>query len=101
MQGRLEGIRFDIKKTKQEGDYGFYKISIKVPMEIGWIEGMNFVAGGDGFCQTVQLKHAKNENGMVYFEGEAKLVTQAIYHYHFSFEVKGTTVYFKKGNDEH
>ena len=101
MQGRLEGIRFDIKKTKQEGDYGFYKISIKVPMEIGWIEGMNFVAGGDGFCQTVQLKHAKNENGMVYFEGEAKLVTQAIYHYHFSFEVNGTTVYFKKGNDEH
>ena len=101
MQGRLEGIRFDIKKLGQDGDEGRYKISIKVPMKLGWIDGMNFIAGGDGFCQTVQLKYTKKDDEMVYFEAEAKLRTQAIYHYHFSFELNGKTVNFKKGDDDH
>ena len=101
MQGRLEGIRFDIKKIGQDGDFGKYKISIKVPMKLGWVEGMNFIAGGDGFCQTVQLKYTKKDDEMVYFEAEAKLRTQAIYHYHFSFELNGETVNFKKGDDKH
>ncbi len=100
MQGRLDGLRFNIEEIKRSNDRAKYKVYIKVPMRLGWIERMKFIVEGNGMRQAFQMKHVKNERDMVYFETEVELATQAIYHYYFSFEANKEFIYFKKGSDK-
>ena len=100
MQGRLDGLRFDIEKISRSNDKAKYKVYMKVPMRLGWIERMKFIVEGHGMRQAFQMRHVKNEGDMVYFETEVELVTQAIYHYYFSFEANKEFIYFKKGNSD-
>ncbi len=98
MNGSLDNITFDIKKLSTTPDGARYKVSIKVPMSMGFIERMKFIIESNNERRAFQLKHLKNENNLVNFETEIELATSAIYHYYFSFEANHNFIYFKKQN---
>lgn len=98
MQGSLKDVSYEIKEINSFDDGKVFKVSIKVPMSLGWIERMKFITENNGVRCAHQLKHVKNEDGYVYFEGDVELSTSAIYHYYFSFEANKNFLYFKKEN---
>lgn len=83
----------EVTKGKQN-----IKVSIQVPFDYGWIEGMKFIVKRQWEETTVQLKHIKNQNNMAFFEGNVNLDVCAVYHYYFSFEANGVFKYFKREN---
>ncbi|MBQ4031780.1 MAG: glycoside hydrolase family 13 protein [Bacilli bacterium] len=98
MQGNLENINFNIRELEKTPTGAKFKISIQVPMSMGFIERMKFIVESTNERRAFQLKHLKNENDMVYFETEIELPTKALYHYYFSFEANHNFIYFKKEN---
>ncbi len=98
MQGSIKDINFNIQELEKTNDGAKFRVSIQVPMSIGWIERMKFIVDSSNERRAFQLKHLKNENGLVYFETEIELPTKALYHYYFSFEANHNFIYFKKEN---
>ena len=96
MKGSLKDVEFDLKKIKEQEDGSLYKVSIKVPMSFGWIERMKFIIEGNGIRCAHQLRHIKNEDNYVFFEGDVFLNTAAKYNYYFSFEANKEFKYYKK-----
>ena len=92
----LDYIKHKIEKIKDIEDGAKYRVSIKVPMDVGFIERMKFIVESSDSRHAFQLKHIKNELGFVFFEGEVELQTKAIYHYYFSFEANNNFIYYKK-----
>ena len=99
MQGSLKNVEFDIYEIGSIDDGKEYKVTIKVPMSVGWIERMKFITESNGVRVAHQLKHSKNEDGFVYFEGIVDLKTSAMYKYYFSFEANRNFMYLKKENE--
>ena len=100
MRELLKEVKFKIDKVETFEDSAKYKIEIKVPMTLGWIERMKFIIETTTERKALQLKHKKNEDGFVYFEGEVNLSTKALYHYYFSFEANHNFIYLKNKNQE-
>ena len=73
-----------------------YKITLELPMDIGWIEDVNFIALKGNNPLYFKMKYLKKENNKVFFETEIKLETRAIYHYYFTYKVNNKTKYLKK-----
>lgn len=94
----LKDIDFKIDESEKFEDKVKYKVIIKVPMSIGWIERMKFITETSSGRIAHQLHHLKNEDGFVYFAGDVELPTKALYHYYFSFEANHEFMYFKKEN---
>ena len=94
-------IFFDIKKIKDLENGNMYQISINFPMEIGFIEDVNFVIENSSDSNFFKLSHIKNEDGKVFFNSEIFLETKAIYHYYFSYFVNGNHFFHKKENITH
>ena len=80
-------VSFDIKEVEKHDNGNKYRVSIKVPMSYGWIDDMRMVFEDRGHVFGYKLKHIKNEDDMVFFEGEIPLETRAIYNYYFDFKV--------------
>lgn len=100
MDKLLNKINFEIKEIDAINDKTTYKISIKVPFSIGWIEKMTFNLETDNQKKSYKMKHIKNENSFVYFETEITLPTRAIYYYYFTFEANNNIIYFKNKNKD-
>ena len=96
MNGSIENVDYNITKKEQKEDGNVYKVEIKVPISLGFIERMKFITEENGINSTYQLKHIKNDDNYVYFEGEVFLKTSALYKYYFSFEANKNFKYFKK-----
>ena len=94
----LKDIDFKIDELEKKNDSIKYKVTIKVPMSIGWIERMKFITETSNERIAHQLHHVKNEDGFVYFSGDIELPTKALYHYYFSFEANHNFMYYKKEN---
>lgn len=91
-------IKYQIKKveTLKEGEK--YRIQIRLPMSLGWIDHMNLMIGKHDKYYAIPIPYQKKENNMVYFETELELPTSALYHYYFSFTAnERTMVLSKKG----
>ena len=89
-------ISYNIEELEKL-DYGCkYRISIKLPMDMGWFDDMNFVVKNDGYRTLHKLQHKENKDGYVYFEGEVFLNTTAVLRYYFSYLLHGQLRYFKK-----
>ena len=99
MQGVSNNIEHSIKKIKDIEDGAQYKISIKVPFVLGWVERMNFVIESSNLRSAFTLNHTKNEEDYAYFETEVDLQTKAIYKYYFTFEADNKFIYYKKENN--
>ena len=98
IEEKLRNIKYSIEKIKNNNDNGTYKVSIMVPMSLGWIERMKFITETSTGRDAHQLHHLKNEDGYVCFESEVVLSTKAIYHYYFSFEANHEFIYYKQKN---
>jgi len=97
MEEQLNKVEFNIEKISSTEDDAKYKISIKVPRTLGFIDQMKFVAESDQ-RQAFPLQHIKNDDDFIYFEGEVELATKALYDYYFSFYAEYNFIYYKKEN---
>ena len=75
-----------------------YKVNIEIPLNVGWIDYINFVILKGNDAIHYPMKHIKNENGKSFFEVELDLETRAIYHYYFTFKVNNQTKYINNQN---
>ena len=75
-----------------------YKVSIEIPIELGWIDNVNFIVEDGNKIFAHKLNHQKNENGLALFESEVFLETKAIYRYYFSYFVDGMQHFCKREN---
>ncbi len=87
----MERIKFSITENEKETNGTNYKINIKFPMNLGWIDNVQFVIDG----LSHQMNHLKNEEDYAYFQTEIYLATKAIYHYHFSFTINNNLFFLK------
>ena len=91
-----KNIDFKIDEIMKNDKGAKYKISIKVPMEFGWIEDMYFVIEKGLERISYKLKHIKNEDGYVVFENDIFLETRALYKYYFSYFANNKHKFLKK-----
>jgi len=89
---------FDVKEITNIENGKKYKISVNLPMNIGWIDYINFVVEKGNQTLYFPMKHIKNENGNIYFETYVDLETRAIYNYYFDFKVNNKIKYITKDN---
>ena len=97
MEEQLNNVKFEIKKISSTEDNAKYKVSIKVPRTLGFIDQMKFVVESDQ-RQAFPLQHIKNDEEFIYFEGDVELQTKALYDFYFSFYAEYKFVYLKKEN---
>lgn len=92
-------IEHEINKLSSASDSTIYKIFIKIPMSIGWIERVKFSIGNTKEKKIYQMTYVRNDEEYSYFELQISLETKAIYYYYFSFEANGKFYYYKRINE--
>lgn len=100
MKDSKYGISFEITPVREIYDGKEFKVSIRVPFEVGWIERMKILITKNGERTAIQLKHEKNddEKRLVYFLGYISLTYYSVYYIYFSFEANRVFRYFKREN---
>ena len=98
MENILNKIDFKIEKENILNDEASYKIIIKIPIEIGWIEDMTFNIKTDKETTSYKMHHIKNDNKFVYFETKINLKTRALYHYDFTFKANNKPIKLQNNN---
>lgn len=89
---------YDVKEIGSIENGKKYRVSVSLPMNIGWIDYINFVVEKGNNKLYFPMKHIKNENGKAYFEVIVDLETRAIYNYYFDFKVNNSMKYITKDN---
>lgn len=92
----MNDVKFMLEPIKDLRDGKKYRVSISLPINVGWIEQMNLIIEKGDKKSAYPLKHKCNNNGMVIFEGEINLETSAIYHYYFTCLINNQTKWVKK-----
>ena len=100
MEELLNKIEFEIKDIGKKDDGSNFKVSIKVPKELGKIEGMKFVTELFDERYVHQLQYKNEDDNYVFFENEVYLKTKALYNYYFSFYAGDKFIYYKKKHRE-
>ena len=97
----LDDIQFELTKTENIKDaYARYKVEVKVPLSLGWIEGMSFIVEDNQRRILFNMKHTNNTSLYACFETSLVLDTSALYHYYFSLIANDTFMYYKKQNND-
>ena len=91
-------MRHQITQIAKTEDGAIFKVSIRIPFEVGWIERVKFSVLSFGKKDAFQMKHEKNDDNYAYFETTVTLKNSAMYQYYFSFEANGKFQYYKKKN---
>ena len=94
----MNEVKFEINPILDLENGKRYHVLIKLPISIGWIENMKFIVEKGKENLSFPLKHSKNENNFVYFEGNVDLDTRAIYRYYFNCLINGENKYIKTEN---
>lgn len=81
----LESVKTNINLINQKESGNDYEIVMQIPMDLGWIEDVNFIIDNN----TYHMDYLKTEDNFAYFKTNLYLETKAIYHYYFSFKVNG------------
>ena len=87
---------YNIKKINATENGAEYKVDIRIPMSLGWIDDMYFTVVRNHKNTYYKLKHLKNEDGYVYFSSTIFLETSAVYRWFFQFKANGNTKYMDK-----
>lgn len=93
-------INFNINQINETENGTNYKVEVKVPMSLGWIDNMTIIVDKGNEQLPIKLNYKKLENGDVYFESDVFLETRAVYHYHFECLTNGEEMTFKDENNE-
>ena len=76
----MENISFRLEELSNNN----YKVIVKVPFSIGWIDKMNIILNDN----TYQLSHTNNDSEYAYFEKEIHL-DKVVNHFYFNYTVNG------------
>ena len=85
---------YNIVPVKENKDGCDYLVTVKVPMDMGWIHCVSFNIDGMNFS----LSHIRNDDRYSYFSSVVSLSTKAVYHYYFSFISNIKKYYIGKDN---
>ena len=91
-------MKHQIIKIATTEDGASFKVYIRIPFEMGWIERVKFSVLSFGKKDVYQMKHVKNHKEYAYFETTVTLENSALYQYYFSFEANGKFQYYKEKN---
>lgn len=75
-----------------------YKITIELPIDIGWIDYLDLIIEKGNEILIFALKYIENKDDKIIFETEIYLDTRAIYHYYFKYKVNNQIKYINKDN---
>lgn len=91
-------ITHKIEQVNSNSNGANYKVRIKIPMSLGWIERVKISIGSSKEQKIFQMNHVGNDHEFAYFEADIELSTSAICYYYFLFEANGNFYYCKKFN---
>jgi len=89
-------VEFKILELKENENSKNYKITVCLPISIGWIDDLIFNIKTSKGIKQFKIKHQKNDSEKVYFESEIEIDTWAIYRYYFSCKINNNYVYISK-----
>ena len=99
----VNNIKVDFRTLKTSEEGNLYKITIQIPMDLGWIEDVKFILEDEFNKRKINMKYFTQNENMAYFIAETFIETKAIYHYYFSCKANGNFIYLKhknKGNNK-
>ncbi len=91
-------VEFNLEEIKDLENGKRYRVTIKLPISIGWIEQMKFMVEKGWETISFPLKHKENKDFKVVFEGEIDLETRAIYRYYFNCLINNENKFIKEVN---
>ncbi len=100
MEEYLKNVDFEIDEKEKKGDETLYSVSIRIPMDMGWIDQAKFFVESENERKVYLMNHVENRDGYAYFQVDVSLPVHALYHYYFSLEVNHQFFYFKKNHLE-
>lgn len=95
MEEILNDVQIKINLLNQNNDLNNYQITIKIPMQLGWLENVKFILNGK---DNYKMNYINQENDLAVFQTHITIPTCAIYHYCFSCEANGNLIYIKRKN---
>lgn len=81
--------KHQIIPIERRDDYERIKVSIQVPMILGWIERVRFIVFTNTLKHSEPVLYVSKDEEYATFQTELNLPTNAIYFYYFSFESNG------------
>lgn len=100
MNGNIDKVDFEITEIKHNENGNDYKISIKMPDTLGFIDDVKLIVEARNVRHEIPLEFIEHKDGYVYFEGESFLAIKALYHYYFYFTANKEGKFFKKYGNE-
>ena len=97
MESVQKNVKVNFEAIQMSDDGNLFQITIQIPMELGWIENVKFILDENN---KTTMNYCGQENGMAFFKINVYLPTKAIYHYYFSWQANGQTMYLKKKNQD-
>lgn len=85
----MDNITFKLKKLSNNK----YKVIVKVPFSIGWIDKINIILNNNSY----QLNHTGNDNNYAYFEKDMDF--GIVNHFYFNYTVNGKSYDYKNENN--
>ena len=98
MKSIFDRIEFKIDELEKYKSGVNYRVSIKIPLEVGFIEKLDFITETTTEKNNYSLKHVDNRDGFIYFSNDIFLPTKALYHFYFSFLVNGRLINYKNSS---
>lgn len=89
-------MRHSVTQVSTHEYGGTYKVSIRIPVEYGWIDQVKFYIWRFGEQRIYNMKFTQNEEGYAYFEITVDLENCPLYHYYFSYNANGRFQYYKR-----
>ncbi len=98
MNGNIDKIDFEIKEITHLDNGCTYKVLIKVPDTLGFIDDVKLVIETTNSKDLIPIGFTSHnhQDGFVYFTSDIFLPTKALYHYYFTFTANREPKYFSK-----
>ena len=91
----MNEVSHSITEINRNDTGTFYKVTVQVPMSLGYVDHISFDVYKNGYDKKFDLKHTINKNGYSYFEDVIFLEKSNLYHYYFKFKINNA-IYFKR-----
>lgn len=100
MEEYLKDVEFEIDEKEKNNDGTMYSVTIRIPMDMGWVDQAKFFIENENERRVYIMHHVENKDGYACFQVDVELPIHALYHYYFSLEVNHQFFYLKKDHLE-
>ncbi len=91
----MNNTSFNINKVETLENSARYRVMIKIPVSVGWIDKVEFNVESLSINKSFHMKHLKNDDNYANFETYVELPTRALYHYYFKMFINNNWIYIK------